>query len=177
MNKGNSLIYCFSSTTHAGFVHRCDCPGQPYIPIWLMVFGAVSLFHTWFSIMKLCGTMAAKKANEKEEEEEGHRNQTYTSRGGTTCESLLPLFLLIWTIVGSFWVLCYYLFTWQRYDCTADPSNDLCTCHPQGRRKHISSAWSGHSMTNLKWSGHLAKMVVLLSMQSRRLLKCGQAIA
>ena len=37
--------------------------------------------------------------------------------------------------------------------------------------------WSGHSMTNLKWSGHLAKMVVLISMQSRRLLKSGQAIA
>ena len=36
--------------------------------------------------------------------------------------------------------------------------------------------WSGHSITNLKWSGHLAKMVVL-SMQSRRLLKSGQAIA
>ena len=28
-----------------------------------------------------------------------------------------------------------------------------------------------------KWSDHLAKMVVLLSIQSRRLLKSGQAIA
>ena len=91
-----------------------------------MVFGSVSLLHTLISVFKFCAKLAVKKTDEEGE----NRNQNYTSRGGTTCESLLSLFLFIWTIVGSFWVFNYYISTWGRYSCTADPSNPFCTCDP-----------------------------------------------
>ena len=116
----SALSHCIGSV----YIH--DCPGQFYIPIWLVVFGSVSLLHTLISVCKFCAKLAAKKTDEEGE----NRNQNYASRGGTSCESLLSLFLFIWTIVGSFWVFNYYIYVWQPNDCTNDPSNVLCTCHP-----------------------------------------------
>lgn len=109
-----------------GSVHINDCPGQYRIPIWLVVFGAVSLVHTLISVFKFCAKIVTKKT-----EEEGEtRNQNYASRSGTTCESLLSFFLFIWTIVGSFWVFNYYVYTWSRHGCSNNYDDTVCQCHP-----------------------------------------------
>lgn len=122
------LVYnCMYMCGHAGAIYFHDCNDQDKIPIWLIVFGVVSLFHTSISLLKHCGKLLTKKSNQ-DSEDDGNRNASYVSRSGSTCESLLSLFLFIWVIVGSVWVFGYYYSTWAPNDCTNNPS--VCNCSP-----------------------------------------------
>ena len=101
-----------------------NCEGQRFIPIWLIVFGSVSLLHTIVSSLKYCAKIGAKKTEEDGE----NRNKNLASRGGSGCESLLSVFLFIWTIVGSSWVFTYYYSTWVPNDCNNNYDRLLCQC-------------------------------------------------
>ncbi len=101
-----------------------NCEGQHFIPIWLIVFGSVSLLHTIVSSLKYCAKIGAKKTEQDGE----NRNQNMASRGGSGCESLLSVFLFIWTIVGSSWVFSFYYNTWAPNDCTNSYNRAMCEC-------------------------------------------------
>ena len=101
---------------HAGCVYINRCQGQPIIPIWLIVFGCVGVLQTAINIIK----RFFKNNNNGDEE----RNYVYTS--WNCFETCLSFFLLIWIILGSYWVFGYYDL-WQLCNAAPDPS---CSCHP-----------------------------------------------
>ena len=82
-----------------GSIFIDDCPASNRIPIWLIVFGCVSLLQTFVNICKRCIQQVTKKSGEEEEE-----RSNSVSRGGGCIESFLSGFLFVWIIVGSVWV-------------------------------------------------------------------------
>jgi len=106
----------------AGSVFLHDCPGQSIIPIWLIVFGCVSLLQTTINIVK----RFFKKKPRRDEEEGDQAN--YANRTGSCFESLVSIFLFVWIILGSYWVFGYY-YVWRANRCNNDPSIE-CYCHP-----------------------------------------------
>ena len=135
MHASQSLFACIDLSYFSmhvcldiGSINLYKCEGQDKIPIWLIVFGVISLCHTLISIFKRCAKEIAKKTSS---EDDDNRNQSYASRSGSTCESLLSLFLFIWLIVGSVWVFSYFYNVWNVYNCTANPNGDSrCNCDP-----------------------------------------------
>ncbi len=119
-------MFLLSSLCYAGSIYLNDCSGQRFIPIWLVVYGSVSLFHTAISCVKYFARIITKKEGETEE----NRNQRAASRGGSSFEGLLSTFLFIWTIVGSVWVFSFYYSTWLPENCTNSYNEDSCGCHP-----------------------------------------------
>ena len=110
----HSTMYLYAY--HAGCVYINRCQGQPIIPIWLIVFGSVSLVQTAINIVK-----RFFKNNGDEE-----RNYVYTA--WNCFETCLSFFLLIWIILGSYWVFGYYNL-WQLCNI-AENANPICSCHP-----------------------------------------------
>lgn len=108
-----------------GAIYINDCEGQRFIPIWLVVFGSVSVFHTLVSSFKYVAKIIAKKTDDEE-----NTNEKRASRGGNCCESILSLFLFIWTIVGSVWVFGYFYGVWSPFDCTNNFDRVICRCNP-----------------------------------------------
>ena len=102
---------------NAGAVYLNRCQGQRIIPIWLIVFGCVSLLQTAINIIK----RIFRKNKQREEEEGGQSN--YADRTGSCLETLISLFLLIWIILGSYWVFGYY----GRWTVCGSTT---CYCHP-----------------------------------------------
>lgn len=103
---------------HTGSVYLDDCPGRHNIPVWLIVFGCVSLLQTVINIAK---RFFHKK---KKTEEEGYQSN-YANRTGSCIESLVFIFLFVWIILGSYWVFGYY-YVW-RDECNSAPNR---CCHP-----------------------------------------------
>ncbi|CAI8051728.1 hypothetical protein GBAR_LOCUS28310 [Geodia barretti] len=98
-----------------GAIYLDDCPDRRIIPIWLIVFGCVSLVQSFIDIGKRC----FRKKNEGDED--GANRERYAGRSGNCLESILSFFLFIWIIIGSAWVFGYY----SRFnDCGED------CCHP-----------------------------------------------
>jgi hypothetical protein len=102
-----------------GSVYVHDCEDRKTIPIWLIVFGCVSLVQTVIDLFK---RVFKKK---REDEEEGPNRDRYANRSGNCLESFLSFFLFVWIIIGSAWVFGYYT-TFK--DCRNLP-NEPC-CHP-----------------------------------------------
>ena len=75
------------------------------IPIWLVVFGCVSLVQTFINICKRCTQQIAKSSRDSSSEESSGNS---ISRGGGCVESFLSSFLFVWIIVGSVWVFSVY---------------------------------------------------------------------
>ena len=98
------IIYCHFPCLHAGTIYLDDCDSlESNIPIFLIVFGCVSLLQTIINIAKrLCGTK--KKDDETADDEEA----SAFKRCGSCIESVLSLFLLAWIITGSVWVFGHY---------------------------------------------------------------------
>ena len=117
------LIFCMFST---GAVYLDDCPaantsaGGGRIPIWLIVFGCVSVVQTIIGSVKRC-------CKRKKDSDDDSQSRNYAERGGNGFESLISLFLFVWIIVGSVWVFSFY----GRFnDCRDNFSGDPFCCHP-----------------------------------------------
>ena len=106
---------------NAGAVYLHRCQGQHIIPIWLIVFGSVSLLQTAINMIK-----RIFRKSKQGEEEEG--SQSNSAEGiGSCLETLISIFLLVWIILGSYWVFGYYS-TWSEEGCRSALS--MCYCHP-----------------------------------------------
>lgn len=107
-----------------GSIYINDCVGGNRIPIWLIVFGVVSLLQTFTNVGKRCAQHAAKRSGNGDDN--SSRSQT-VSRSGSSFESLLSGFLLVWIIVGSVWVFGIYDdYQLDRLDLSQCPG----CCHP-----------------------------------------------
>ena len=107
-----------------GAVYFHQCPLERRIPIWLIVFGCVSLAQTVVNIIKRVLKQLTKKHSGDEERQE--RNPV--ERGGSLLETLFSLFLFIWIIVGSVWIFG----NWSEYQSYREnPSMyPAFECHP-----------------------------------------------
>ena len=124
-----SLIVCF----FVGAVHIGNCELDERIPKWMVVYGSVSLAYTLVNIFKsICCP------NRKRQERERSSSEDSSSSSPNSCanslEGIFNLFLFVWLIVGSVWVLGKYD-DWDsagRPDCddlpSDDPNYDKC-CH------------------------------------------------
>ena len=99
------------------YLHRCDLNHN--IPIWLIVFGVFSLVQTLINVIK-----RFFKKCQKENDEEGGGSD-FGKRGGSCLETLISIFLFVWTIIGSYWVYGYY----GKYESCIDNGSLPC-CHP-----------------------------------------------
>lgn len=104
-------VYCNYNYTyciiywHIGSIYIDDCVGNNRIPIWLVVFGCVSLVQTFINVCKRCAQQVAKKSRDSDDDSSG---SNAVSRSGGCIESLLSGFLFVWIIVGSVWVFSIY---------------------------------------------------------------------
>ena len=102
---------------NAGAVYLHRCQGQHIIPIWLIVFGSVSLLQTAINVIKRIFSK-----NKQGEEEEGAQSN-YADRTGSCLETLISIFLFVWIILGSYWVFGFY----GRWTVCGSTT---CYCHP-----------------------------------------------
>lgn len=105
-----------------GSVYLNRCEVNRLIPIWLIVFGVLSLIQTMINVAKRC---CSCKKNDDEES-----GQDYGRRSGSCFESLLTTFLFVWIIIGSVWV--FRLFdSFKTNNCIdfSELNSDVC-CHP-----------------------------------------------
>ena len=104
-------------TTGAVYLH--DCTVQDKIPVFLIVFGCVSLFQT------CCGICRVAFCRKNDDEAE-NRNRCDKSIG--CCVTLITVFLFVWFIVGNVWVFSGWN-KWvanDRSSCSGGGSNDCC---------------------------------------------------
>ncbi|XP_067440070.1 transmembrane protein 272-like [Thunnus thynnus] len=83
-----------------GAVYKNDCPQQPYIPIYLMVMGIITM-------LSLFSTMA------------------YNSGSlGIVCSGLVSLFLFCWFIAGNVWIYSIYEPNYNKTTTSVEPYCD-----------------------------------------------------
>ena len=122
-----------------GALHLDDCDLDDRIPVWMIVFGSVSVIYTVVNVLKsIC---CSPKEDTKRETT---YNYMYT-QDASKCtsikkalnkftriiESLFNIFLFIWLIIGSVWVLGKYS-DWDdagRPNCNGLPSDSDKCCH------------------------------------------------
>ena len=105
-----------------GSIYIDDCPNSNRIPIWLIVFGCVSLAQTFVNICKRCTQQIAKSSRDHGEDDSSANS---ISRGGGCVESFLSGFLFVWIIVGSVWVFSLY----DDYKVSEEISSCPDCCH------------------------------------------------
>ena len=88
----NSLNLIPPPPHYTGSVYLHDCTIQDKIPIFLIVFGCVSLLQTCCGMSK----MIFCRGNDDENDGQNRRK-----KGSNSCEGLITTFLFIWVIVGS----------------------------------------------------------------------------
>ncbi len=98
------MIYC---TFFKGALYKDHCPGQHFIPIWMIVFGSTALLQLMCNIFR---TIVASPCCDCGKSGEEETSKCYCSRGrsGYCLESIVSLFMFAWVIVGSVWVFGYY---------------------------------------------------------------------
>lgn len=82
-----------------GVLYLNSCPGQPFIPLWSLVYGCVSSAQLLLSVLKWC--ICRKKDDESDNSERLRKISTFT-------EVVSILFLVAWLIAGSVWVFTYF---------------------------------------------------------------------
>ena len=87
------------------YIDDCSVSSNNRIPIWLVVFGCVSLAQTFVNICKRCAQHIAKSSRDSGDDESSANS---ISRSGGCIESILSGFLFVWIIVGSVWVFSIY---------------------------------------------------------------------
>ena len=119
-----------------GTLHLDDCNLDDRIPIWMVVFGSVSVAYTLVNIFKsiCCRIKEDKKTTEytysylyQKDNSQSKALNSFTR----IIETLFKLFLLIWLIVGSVWVLGKYD-DWNnagRPNCNGLPDDSDKCCH------------------------------------------------
>ncbi|XP_052718735.1 transmembrane protein 272-like isoform X1 [Crassostrea angulata] len=98
-----------------GALYRDKCPLERFIPIYLIVSGAVGIVYNVFGILR---KLAKSRNGEGEEEED--RPGVFTS----ICNCLFGCFLFAWFIAGNVWIYSNY------DDWSKDPSHVDKYCHP-----------------------------------------------
>ena len=91
-----------------GAVHKDDCNLDDRIPKWMIVYGSVALGFSIINIFKTCICPNKKKKREGEEPSADDKSQSPLNSCANSIEGLLHLFLFIWLIIGSVWVLGKY---------------------------------------------------------------------
>ena len=93
------------------------------------MYGSVSLAYSVLNILKsICCSNRRRQCRRREEGSE--EKQSLTNRCASSIEGILHLFLFVWLIVGSVWVLGKYN-DWDdagRPNCDESPKNGNC-CH------------------------------------------------
>jgi len=89
-----------------GAVHKGDCNLDDRIPIWMIVNGSVILAFIVFYIVKSCVRLCVCSNNR--EDNSDNKSQLLVNLCDNLIEGLFGLFLLIWLIIGSVWVLDKY---------------------------------------------------------------------
>ena len=119
-----------------GALHLNDCDLDDRIPIWMIVFGSVSVAYTLVNIFKsiCCRIKEDKKTTEythsylyQKDNSQSKALNSFTR----IIETLFKLFLLIWLIIGSVWVLGKYD-DWNsahRPNCNGLPDDSDKCCH------------------------------------------------
>lgn len=114
-------------STGSVYLNRCD--GDRRIPIWLIVFGCVSLLSTLINIVKRIFKAAHRKVSGRDEDSD---DVDYGKKTGSCLEGLISVFLFIWIIIGSVWVFGFFD-EYRRFGCAENASNpafDAICCHP-----------------------------------------------
>ena len=83
-------------------MHNCSI--SSLVPIFLIVFGCVSLIQTGIHIFRLC-------CGRKDDERSERANQ-----GSNCCETIISIFLFVWIIIGSYWVFSLWN-VWNSSTC------------------------------------------------------------
>jgi len=110
---GSIIGICLSFTAISiGSVFCHDCPRQKYIPIYVIVWGCVSL---GISHIEFIRRLIILKRGPSEENSKIN-----------PFSYILSFFLLIWIIVGSVWIYSIY----GDFDETLNPSNPTHYCNP-----------------------------------------------
>ena len=112
------MIQIYLSLFTIGAVYLHDCTVQDKIPVFLIVFGCVSLFQT------CCGICRVAFCRKNDDEAE-NRNRCDKSIG--CCVTLITVFLFVWFIIGNVWVFS----AWNKWVANDRPScsaggNDCC---------------------------------------------------
>ena len=110
-------------------MHIGDCELDERIPKWMVVYGSVSLAFSLVNIFKSIFCPNRKRRN-GERVESSEEEQSPINRCANSIEGMFNLFLFVWLIVGSVWVLGKYN-DWDdagRPNCDDLPFNENC-CH------------------------------------------------
>lgn len=110
-----ALTYTIITKFATGSIYIHDCPGQPNIPIWMVVFGTIFLLSLIVNIVKHFHCRF-RKPNVKQ----------FFHNLGLLIEALLHIFLVAFQIVGSYWVYGYL----REYSSKESTENPLQCCHP-----------------------------------------------
>ena len=111
-------LWCDHFFFHAGSIYLPQCEQNKNIPIWLIVFGCVSLVQTAVNVCKRCCQCVVKSASDDDDEEDDSNTlANCISRCGCCIESFFTGFLFVWIIVGSVWVFGIYD-DYQRGSCS-----------------------------------------------------------
>jgi len=78
-----------------GVVYMNSCPIQPFIPLWVLVYGSVASGQLVLSIFKWC---FCRKKDDESDTRECFRKIV------SAIETLIVLSLIGWLIAGSYWV-------------------------------------------------------------------------
>ncbi|XP_062597315.1 transmembrane protein 272-like [Saccostrea cucullata] len=98
-----------------GALYLDDCPIQKYIPIYLVVAGAVGLCQNLFGMIQ---SICCKRSPDDEQEEQGAG-----AKLGSCINSLCGCFMFAWFIAGNVWV-------YSKYDVVQTTNSALTNyCH------------------------------------------------
>ncbi|XP_022237360.1 uncharacterized protein LOC106478115 isoform X2 [Limulus polyphemus] len=110
-----------SITQYIGIQYLQDCPKQPNIPVYLLVGGA-------FGLIKVIsmGWRQTRKRNYEQTIEalaDGNEDEVLANTSSNITDYALSVFLLVWFILGNYWVLVIYK---PRYDPLLHDPNNWC---------------------------------------------------
>ena len=103
---------------YTGAIYINSCPGEPFVPLWSLVYGSVSSAQNLLSVLKSC--LCRKKEDESE-------NSKRFRKIATFIEVLIILFLIAWFIAGCVWVFTYLPTLNLRGECPDHQELDCCS--------------------------------------------------
>jgi hypothetical protein len=92
-----------------GAKYKDDCPAEDYIPIYLIVAGAVLIVRNFSSM--------CSRASDRNDDNDGEDDKNPVHK---CCDSILDLFTFCWFITGNYWI--YHIYE-PSYNSTDD---DYC---------------------------------------------------
>ncbi|CAF1074160.1 unnamed protein product [Brachionus calyciflorus] len=103
------LIVIQIATAYIGIQNLMNCPIQPKIPVYLFIFGSfglVKILNVFYEIWKRSKKEQLEQSNILGTSGYDHgMHSERDSNGARVVDALISLFLLIWFIVGNYWVI------------------------------------------------------------------------